>query len=450
MVVSSVEELYLQQGDPVYNIPNTPGHTYVVCGNKCDYLVENCAVLDESVEASTCVYTPQGIYHVNEDTIQDSVIVGAYGIDSYVQKKAVGVKRQKERQDLMVLETEDGCIICSDKHVFLTKTGVYKYAKDLTVDDELQDIDYYGYVYLTENLINGKIYVGRHKSKTYDPNYIGSGNAITAAIKKYGKQNFKNYVIRFCLTEEELADAEAFYIRKMWELVGKENTYNLIDTHTGQFYKNIQLNRVYLNKDGVTRCFTEAEVQSLLEQGWTRGFAKGTKGTICITNGIENKYIYKEEYESKKDTIYKDWTLGSAQKGNISIHKGNINTKVLPAQLQQYLDDGWVLGLSDKVKDIFKHAQLERYKKEEERTKHAKLVESRNNSNIKFVFEIDNNILWGTGEVYKYITQQLKKTVSLSRIRHLGDMLVTGVPRSTEWGTITKWSAQDYEDKKHI
>ena len=47
MVVSSVEELYLQQGDPVYNIPNTPGHTYVVCGNKYDYLVENCAVLDE-------------------------------------------------------------------------------------------------------------------------------------------------------------------------------------------------------------------------------------------------------------------------------------------------------------------------------------------------------------------------------------------------------------------
>ena len=124
-----------------------------------------------------------------------------------------------------------------------------------------------------------------------------------------------------------------------------------------KFYKNIQLNRAYLNKDGVTRCFTEAEVQSLLEQGWTRGFAKGTKGTICITNGIENKYIYKEEYESKKDTIYKDCTLGSTQKGSISIHKGSIDTKVLPAQLQQYLDDGWVLGLSNQAMVVIKEAQ---------------------------------------------------------------------------------------------
>ena len=44
----------------------------------------------------------------------------------------------------------------------------------------------FGYVYLTENLINGKCYIGRHSSPTFDKKYKGSGVAIKKAIKKYG------------------------------------------------------------------------------------------------------------------------------------------------------------------------------------------------------------------------------------------------------------------------
>lgn len=38
-------------------------------------------------------------------------------------------------------------------------------------DQQLRPSEYYGYVYLTRNLINGKMYVGCHKSGKVDPSY---------------------------------------------------------------------------------------------------------------------------------------------------------------------------------------------------------------------------------------------------------------------------------------
>lgn len=78
-------------------------------------------------------------------------------------------------------------------------------------------------IYKTTNLINGKIYIGKHK--TLDPNdaYLGSGSAIKLAIKKYGRKNFMKEVLFIFDNEEEMNAKEK-------ELVTldfiKENNYN--------------------------------------------------------------------------------------------------------------------------------------------------------------------------------------------------------------------------------
>jgi hypothetical protein len=59
----------------------------------------------------------------------------------------------------------------------------------------LMEQNYIGYIYITTNLINNKKYIGQHKSKSFDLNYLGSGKLIVEAIKKYGKDNFKTEVI---------------------------------------------------------------------------------------------------------------------------------------------------------------------------------------------------------------------------------------------------------------
>lgn len=70
----------------------------------------------------------------------------------------------------------------------------------------------YGYIYETTNLINGKKYLGKHKSSEFDPEYKGSGTLLWKAIIKYGWSNFKTRMLCPCFSEEELNDEERFII----------------------------------------------------------------------------------------------------------------------------------------------------------------------------------------------------------------------------------------------
>jgi len=72
----------------------------------------------------------------------------------------------------------------------------------------------FGYIYKTLNLETRKIYIGQHRRREFDPNYLGSGTALKAAIKKYGRDCFKCKVIERCDTLKELNEREIFWIEK--------------------------------------------------------------------------------------------------------------------------------------------------------------------------------------------------------------------------------------------
>lgn len=70
----------------------------------------------------------------------------------------------------------------------------------------------YGYIYKTTNLINGKIYIGQHKSDKFDKSYYGSGKRFLNAFNKYGKDNFSCEIIEWCKTREIANDRERYWI----------------------------------------------------------------------------------------------------------------------------------------------------------------------------------------------------------------------------------------------
>lgn len=86
--------------------------------------------------------------------------------------------------------------------------------------------EFYGFVYMTTNLINGKRYIGQRKYYGDHEEYLGSGNLIRAAIEKYGKDNFSRVVLAQCKTRQELNEQEKYWIA-YYDAVRSCDFYNI-------------------------------------------------------------------------------------------------------------------------------------------------------------------------------------------------------------------------------
>lgn len=94
--------------------------------------------------------------------------------------------------------------------------------------------DYYGFIYITTNNINGKQYIGQKKYYGNYENYLGSGIALKNAIAKYGKENFSREIIEECKTKEELDEQEKYWI-KYYDATNSDNFYNITGGGDGGF-----------------------------------------------------------------------------------------------------------------------------------------------------------------------------------------------------------------------
>lgn len=88
------------------------------------------------------------------------------------------------------------------------------------------------YIYKITNRINGKTYIGQHKYKKLNDNYMGSGKLIRRAQKKYGMENFEKEILYSRIQyKETVDDMERFAIAKERAL-GKAE-YNITDGGQG-------------------------------------------------------------------------------------------------------------------------------------------------------------------------------------------------------------------------
>ncbi len=93
-------------------------------------------------------------------------------------------------------------------------------------------------IYKITNKLNGKFYIGKHKTKNLDDGYMGSGKLIKRAIKKHGVENFKKEILHIFETESEMNEAE-----KQLIVIG-EGSYNLCPGGEGGFG--------YINENGLS------------------------------------------------------------------------------------------------------------------------------------------------------------------------------------------------------
>ena len=118
------------------------------------------------------------------------------------------------------------------------------------------------YLYQITNLVNGKIYVGVHKTQNLNDEYMGSGKVILRAIKKHGINNFKKKIIEQFDSEEAMFAREKEIVTE--EFLARDDVYNLRRGGRGGFdciNKNLTL-RVKKNKKA------RSSADFVLEQRW--------------------------------------------------------------------------------------------------------------------------------------------------------------------------------------
>lgn len=84
----------------------------------------------------------------------------------------------------------------------------------------------YHYVYVVQNLVDNKIYVGKHSTDDLDDGYMGSGVILNRAIKKYGIDKFRKQILVLCASSEEAFELEGQIVNE--QFVNDEQTYNLV------------------------------------------------------------------------------------------------------------------------------------------------------------------------------------------------------------------------------
>ena len=219
-------------------------------------------------------------------------------------------------------------------------------------------------VYKITNLVNGKIYVGAHKTKDLNDEYMGSGNLIKKAIEKYGIENFKKEYISIFDNAEDMFKMESELVNE--EFINREDTYNLKQGGSGGF-DFINKNNLGGRKDEFNNNigFVENFENIIKNFGCVQSYLKfkndGSYEKFCenlsksqnirFANGAINGFLGKTHTEETKKRIGEANSKhqlgeGNSQFGTIWIHNIELkeNKKIKKDDFSSWEQDGWIKG----------------------------------------------------------------------------------------------------------
>lgn len=237
------------------------------------------------------------------------------------------------------------------------------------------------YIYKTTNLINNKIYIGYHHSDDIENDkYLGSGEYLLKAIKKYRRKNFKREILFEFDNQEDAYNKENELVDEIF--VKRKDTYNTsiggkgwligidvhnknkITVHSPITDKNYYINendlqkflddgyilgnkskgkRLCVKKDDTIKYINPIDFNKYESEGWIK--SNTTDGKICMTHSKTKKLKYVDEQDIE---LYKQngYILGNLKSGvnknTIYISKDCKNKRINESEIEQYLSEGWV------------------------------------------------------------------------------------------------------------
>ena len=205
-------------------------------------------------------------------------------------------------------------------------------------------------IYKVTNQIDGKFYIGSHKTKDLNDNYMGSGKYLKYAQEKYGVKNFTKEILFVFDNAEQMYSKEAELVNE--EFLATENTYNLKIGGFGGFdYLNSTLfnNPSHTTEHSRKMTKRRLEIYSKEERRlWSiKGglTSKNNKAGIHDTNKRGNftgkKHSVETKTKMKLSSVGKQKGENNSQFGTMWITNGNFNKKIKKNDL---IPEGWKKG----------------------------------------------------------------------------------------------------------
>lgn len=214
----------------------------------------------------------------------------------------------------------------------------------------------YFYLYQTTNLINGKIYIGVHKTSNLEDGYMGSGKVLNYAIEKYGIENFRKDILEFFDTANEMFAREKEIVTE--EFLLREDTYNLKHGGHGGFdYVNKVTDSSAKSKAGMLGY--EASVRSGKRKQFTREDVLKAVSALKLKRLLDPEFAEQQrinsltarikaitpEVKAKRKETYKkikhQQGAANSQFGTMWVTNGVTNKKIKSTDL---IPEGWRKG----------------------------------------------------------------------------------------------------------
>ena len=203
-------------------------------------------------------------------------------------------------------------------------------------------------IYQITNTVNGKIYVGCHKTSDLNDGYMGSGVMIKKAFNKYGKENFVKEYLHIFGNTEDMLEMESTIVNK--EFVDNSNTYNLVEGGKGGWDRvDHKKGRAVANANGALEKATAALKELFTDEEWIKQKSitwkhtmKEKYGGFHICASFKNKHHTEETKRSigAKNSIHQSGT-GNSQYGSMWITNGTKSKKILKTDA---IPNGWCKG----------------------------------------------------------------------------------------------------------
>ncbi len=209
----------------------------------------------------------------------------------------------------------------------------------------------YHIIYKVTNLINNKIYIGKHSTNDKNDSYLGGSDIINSEIRIFGRKNFKKEILHEVSSIEELNILERNIVNE--DFIKRDDTYNkTIGGPSGGFYYSNSNNLNNLSdqyKKASEKLKMDPEFKNLFRNKVKIGlkkFREKMNRPPLGFSGMSHSVESKEKISSSKKEAFKRnkeinpnygvcWVYSEKVKKSLLIKKEGIN---------KYLNDGWTKG----------------------------------------------------------------------------------------------------------